>query len=70
MIVSLDGSLGVTSRERALGALQLGRQLLAHDGQLGRRFNADPHAAVADLDDRHGNLIADENPLADFSTEN
>ena len=57
-------------RQRLLGALQLVGQFFAHDGQLGRGFDADPHAAVADLDHGHGDLVADENPLADFSTEN
>ena len=35
-----------------------------------RRFDADAHAAMADFDHGDGNLVADQNPLADFSTEN
>ena len=35
-----------------------------------RRFNADTHAAMAKLHHGHGDLIADENPFANFATEN
>jgi hypothetical protein len=54
----------------AFRAVQLVGQLLANDGQLGWRFNANPNSAVTQLNDRHGDLIADENSLANLTTEN
>jgi hypothetical protein len=54
----------------AFGALQLRCQFFAHDGQLGRRLDADAHTAMPDLYDRDGDLIADKYSLADFSTQN
>src|SRR4051812_17689782 len=43
----LDHVLSPPRRERAFGALKLLGQFLTYHGQLGRRFDADAHAAVA-----------------------
>ncbi len=63
-------TLCLTRCERPFGALQLLGQFFAHDRHFGRRFDADPHAAMANFDHRDRDLVADQNPLADFSTEN
>jgi hypothetical protein len=69
MIETLLDRLGPPRCERAFGALKLLGQFLAHDGQFGRRFDADAHAAVADFYDGDRDLVADQDPLANFSTE-
>ena len=55
---------------RLLDTVELRREFFANDGQFGRRVDANSHAAVADFYDGDGDLIANENSLADFSTEN
>lgn len=57
-------------RQRPLGALQLSGELLAYDGQFVWGFDADPYAAVADFHDGYCDFVANENPLANLSTEN
>jgi hypothetical protein len=56
--------------ERTFVALKLLGQFFANNRQLGRRFDADAHATVANFDHGDHDLVADKNPLADFSTEN
>ena len=62
--------LRLTRSERAFGALQLLGQFFTHHGQLLRCFDANPHTTMANFDDGNRNLVANQNPLADFSTEN
>jgi hypothetical protein len=57
-------------RSGLLIAPQFVRQLFAHHGELGWRFDTDPHATVANFHHGDCDSVADENPLADFSTEN
>lgn len=45
-------------------------ELFADDGHFGGRFDADADAAIAQLDHGDGDFVADENTLANFSTEN
>jgi hypothetical protein len=52
---------------RFLGLADFEGKLLAHHGQLGRRFNAETHRPAGNFDDGDGDLIADKNPLANFS---
>jgi hypothetical protein len=61
---------GLARCERAIGSLQLLGQFLADDRQLGRRFDANAHSTMADFDHGDRDLVTDQNPLADFSTEN
>lgn len=42
-------------------------ELFADDHKFGRGLDADPHTAWPYPDNRHADLIANENPLADFS---
>jgi|GEM_PF-4774610 len=45
-------------------------QLLAHDRHFGGSVNPYPHAATGDLQYRHGNFLANENALTNFSGYN
>jgi hypothetical protein len=54
----------------ALGALEFFGEFFADDRELRRCFDTDADAAMANLDHGDRDLIADQNPFADFSTEN
>jgi hypothetical protein len=56
-------------RELSLGLVHRFGQLFADNGELGRCFDPDTHAAVSELDHGDGDLVANENAFADFSTE-
>jgi hypothetical protein len=62
--------LYVRRRQRLFSADQLTGKLVAHNRQFGRRLDAKAHSTLAQLDHRHGDLVANENPLADFATQN
>lgn len=62
--------LGLAVGERSFVALEFLGQFFSYNCQLGRCFNAHAHAAVADLYDRDRDLVTDQNPFANFSTEN
>jgi hypothetical protein len=55
---------------RLPGFVKLRFQFLAHDGEVSGRFDAYPHPASLDANDRNGDVVADEQPLADFAAEN
>lgn len=60
----------IVRRKFPFGSIEFGRQLFADDRHLGRRFDANPHTTMPNLDNGDRDLISDENPLANFSTEN
>ena len=49
--------------------LELFFELFANDREMGRRFDTDAHAATLDPDDSDGDLIANEETLANFAAE-
>ena len=63
-------ALCLPRRNRAFGAFQLLGQFFAYNGQLGRRLDANAHAAMTYFHNGDRDLVADQDPLADFSTEN
>jgi hypothetical protein len=46
------------------------RQFFTHHGQLRRSLYANSHSTVRNFNDRHGDLVTNQYPLADFSGQN
>jgi hypothetical protein len=68
--LSVSHWLSFLAGKLAFGALKFFRQLLAHYGKLGWRFDADPYASVANFHHRDADVVANSDSLTEFSTEN
>jgi hypothetical protein len=51
------------------GGLKFFFDLFANDGKFGRRIDPNAHNSLGHSDDRYGDIIADEDFLANFSRE-
>jgi hypothetical protein len=66
---SASALLGLLRSQCLLGELKLLGKFLAHDRHLGRRFDSNPYATMANFNHGHADLIADQNSFARFSTK-